>query len=368
MSETRPLTHEEVTIANTGRPRVDRTGQPMDVHDGVIVQWFPGDLFHWYGMGYRNCTETKGAIPPVDCPGIYRPYGGCGFRVDHAVNLYTSPDLVTWTFVRDVLPLGSRPTGIYFRPKVVYNRKTARYVLWINYLPPAPNPLEAYPRATYVIATSATADGPFNVVTSNATVEHTGGGDVTLMVDPATDIGYVAYGSWSTSHRIAIEQLTDDFTNSLGSRASSGLITPPNNEAPILFSRNGMFYLLYGACCCFCHEGSGTIALHATSPLGPWRPLGDGKDLNPVVDLSGNRRIRAQESFTVEVAVEGGPPAWLYVGDLWASAPGPSHFKSQDPQYWQPLVFNDSVTPATIAPLQFLSSFTLNISVGRLSV
>ena len=36
-------------------------------------------------------------------------------------------------------------------------------------------------------------------------------------------------------------------------------IAPPccSNEAPILFSRHGWYYLLYGHTCCFCQPGSG---------------------------------------------------------------------------------------------------------------
>jgi hypothetical protein len=45
-------------------------------------------------------------MPPRDCPGIYRKFGGCGFIEDHAVNLYTSPDLENWTFVKDIFPQG----------------------------------------------------------------------------------------------------------------------------------------------------------------------------------------------------------------------------------------------------------------------
>ena len=71
-------------------------------------------------------------------------FGQCGFRTDHAVNLYTSPDLQQWTFIADILPVESRPEGIYFRPKVVYNVNTEEYVLWINYLAPAISPLVAY--------------------------------------------------------------------------------------------------------------------------------------------------------------------------------------------------------------------------------
>ena len=64
---------------------------------------------------------------------------------DHAVNVYTSPDLARWTPAGDALPVGARPTGIYFRPKVVYNAASKSYVMWINYLAPASSPLEVGP-------------------------------------------------------------------------------------------------------------------------------------------------------------------------------------------------------------------------------
>ena len=86
----------------------------MDIHDGNVIRI--GDLYYWYGMGYTNCTLETGLIPPQNCPGIYLEFGAhCGFRTDHAVNLYTSPDLENWTFVADVFPLEARPEGIYFR-------------------------------------------------------------------------------------------------------------------------------------------------------------------------------------------------------------------------------------------------------------
>ena len=90
----------------------------MGVHDGMIDQW--GGIYFWIGMGYENRTEAAGILPPQDCPGallsslfdaratskgvhisragIYQKFGGCGFREDHALNVYSSPDLVNWTF------------------------------------------------------------------------------------------------------------------------------------------------------------------------------------------------------------------------------------------------------------------------------
>ena len=72
---------------------------------------------------------------------------------------------------------------------------------------------------------------------------------------------YISYGAWSNEHTQTIERLNDNFTNSLGAVASSGPISPPNNEAPILFHRRGWFYLLFGNTCCFCREGADTQVL-----------------------------------------------------------------------------------------------------------
>ena len=47
------------------------------------------------------------------------------------------PDLENWTFVADIFPLGSRPDGVYFRPKVIRNEGSGEFVLWVNHLPPA---------------------------------------------------------------------------------------------------------------------------------------------------------------------------------------------------------------------------------------
>jgi len=169
-------------------------------------------------MGYQNCTMTKSWIPPKNCPGIYDSFGKCGFREDHAVNLYTSPDLEKWTFVADVLPKDQRPLGIYFRPKVIYNRENKEYVLWINYLAPASSPLKAYPSAVFIVATSKSAQGPFKKVTTKASIAVSGGGDFTLMVDPndKNHTAYIAYDAWGNNHSILIEQLTVDYKDSLG--------------------------------------------------------------------------------------------------------------------------------------------------------
>lgn len=232
----------KVNISNV-EPRVTTDGTWMDIHDGNVL--YVNDTFFWFGMGYGNCTETKGLIPPRNCPGIYESFGkGCGFREDHAVRLYASKDLGSWELVSDnVLPLASRPNGIYFRPKVLFNERTRRYVLWINFLPPASTPLTAYPDAVLLVGTATAPEGPYDIVTKKANLSHSGAGDFTVMVDPNSEDqdAYIAYDAWSNSHRVVVEKLTSDYLDSLGSAASTGPLSPSSHEAPVLFERRGVY-------------------------------------------------------------------------------------------------------------------------------
>jgi hypothetical protein len=61
---------------------------------------------------------------------------------------------------------------------------TSKYILWINYLAPAWSPLEAYPKAVYIVASSENPEGPFTVENEKANVAETGGGDFVIFVDP----------------------------------------------------------------------------------------------------------------------------------------------------------------------------------------
>ncbi len=131
-------------------------------------------------------------------------------------------------------------------------------------------------------------------------------------------------------------------------------------EAPLLFSRGGVYYLLFGHTCCFCTPGAAATAWTAPHPLGPWTAAGfvDPPGSNGTASLLG-----AQESIVFEVPLVGGGSTWVWAGDRWNSAPDGQ--KGHDLQYWAPLVFNDSATPPRILPLQrFVDGFTLDVAVG----
>ncbi|CAF3846044.1 unnamed protein product [Rotaria sp. Silwood1] len=337
----------------------------MDIHDGNVIQYEKGGLYYYYGVGYGGCRQFLN----FGCAGEFL-LGDCGFRINHTINLYTSPDLSRWTFIGDMLPwYGDRPVGIYYRPKVIYNRYTGMYVLWINRVPrtgpfDGPNFIDS----SYVVATSRKPEGPFTVVRQKVeTLAYGSPGDFALFVDDddtEKPTGYIAYTSIDSLHRIQIEQLSSDYTDTLGTKATTGSITPMNNEAPIMFKRNGFYYLLFGESCCFCREGGNSYVFVSTHPLGPWT---DAKyDIDPVRNeiIHGiiiRRSISGgQESFIVEAMLNNSSRAYIFVSDRWGSGPT----KATDFQYWQPLQFNDTQTPPCIEELQWVDQFTLDIALS----
>ena len=92
-----------------------------------------------------------------------------------------------------------------------------------------------------VVATSKVPQGPFVIVNDRANLEVSGAGDFTIMIDPQSSnaTAYIAYDAWGNNHALVIEELTPDYHDALGALASTGPISPVNNEAPLLFERKG---------------------------------------------------------------------------------------------------------------------------------
>ena len=64
--------------------------------------------------------------------------------------LYSSADLATWELVNpSLIPGDRRPNGVYFRPKLIHNVLTSRWVLWyfntLDLLNPFTHPFTHHP-------------------------------------------------------------------------------------------------------------------------------------------------------------------------------------------------------------------------------
>jgi hypothetical protein len=319
-----PLPPSTVTLVNfdaSGRPlaRFDTRGSQVDAHGGEI-RWFDG-RYYLYGETYGCGFEWhKLAASPF-----------CGFRV------YSSPNLVEWTDhgplfgVASWEPWQARCHGWSngcFRPHVVFNRSTGKYVLWVN----------VYDRpVSYYVLESDSPLGPFVERGPPTLAFNTAGppgqinnGDENLFVDD-DGTGYVVYTEWARGRgNIVVEELTPDYLNGTGRYSSLGVAY---TESPTLFKRNGIYYVLLGdPNCAYCQTG--TAYFTAPTPLGPW---------------SSSRRISAtscggQPGHVSQLPTPDGGSWYLYQSDLWLNSDGKEGGdlnQAPAPQFWAPLRFDD---------------------------
>jgi len=328
----------EVTISNVD-PRKDVTGSIMDIHDGNTLLLSDG-LYYYYGASYGSCQEPQGDSGCADAG-----MGNCGFRLDHNVSLWTSPDLATWTPAPNgpVFQMAHFPVpGILFCPKVIFNEATNLFVLWFNWIGDP-----AFKESYYAVATAPSPFGPFELVHTNVTMGEDNTGDFNLFLDD-NGAGYIIYTSHITypapNHLMSVEQLSWDFLSTTGLNHSSGFFGDSFVEAPAMFKRDGTYYAVFGSCCCYCKQGSPVYAYSAPSALGPYTKLP-----TPITGAIPGQQTNIAPFVTAD-GVE-----YMWQGDRWQSSPDGE--KGHDFSYWGPLTWSNT----SIQALDFLNSFTLNM-------
>lgn len=343
---------QTVTIDNT-KPRRDATGKIIDAHDGCL-QLF-GPRFYLYGTAYGTND---------------------GYSTANRYRVYSSPDLEQWTLAGELFK--EQPPGIYYRPYVIFNPKTRKYVLWYNW----------YPRqwdGQTGVAISDTPIGPFTIVNPNVQLACSHPGDGSLFVDD-DGTGYYIYTAIDKGYTIRVERLTPDY---LGSSGEISDVLGIGGEAPLLFRRNNLYYVLCGPRCAFCPEGSEVSVFISFSPMGPF---GVAPNINRrtesggstvwtqqtwTVDVPGGKFtlpltnkltyqnnapvIPAQETWVAKIPMAGGP-AFIWMADRWQSAS--DGVKGHDLQFWSsPLKFNPY--DDTILPVENLTRWDITWSWGN---
>lgn len=157
-----------VTIRNDV-PRRDMHGHIIVAHDGCL-QFFDG-RYYLYGTAYSKTA---------------------GYTINNRFRVYSSADMVHWYFEGELLK--SPPDGIYYRPYIVYNAHTRKYVLWYNWYPKLWD-------GRVGVAESDTPVGPFTIVNTQVPVkdadQHPGDGSL-FVDDDAPDILFTARLGWIT--------------------------------------------------------------------------------------------------------------------------------------------------------------------------
>lgn len=307
----------------------DNNGVAINAHGGGIL--YDNEVYYWFG-------EHKIA-------------GKAGNVAQVGVHCYSSSDLYNWRDEGIALAVVENDSThdiargcILERPKVIYNAKTGKYVMWFH--------LElkgsGYKSARCGIAVSDRVTGPYTYVHSirpnretwpvnvldihkqpwkpEAHAGFSGGSlpghpdtlnilgrdypvgqmsrDMTLFVDDdGTAYHICASEENSTLH---ISKLTDDYlaTAGLFSRAFVNRFM----EAPAICKYKGKYYIIASGCTGWSPNAARSAV--ANSIFGPWQELG-----NPCVGADSALTFHSQSAFILPVAGKEG--AFIFMADRW---------------------------------------------------
>lgn len=324
----------------------DDKGVHINAHGGGICQ--KGNVYYWFG-------EHKTA-------------GDEGNRAQVGVHCYSSKDLYHWKDEGIALAVSNDPKSpiakgcILERPKVIFNKKTKKYVMWFHLEPKG----AGYKGAQSGVAVSNKITGPYklliakrpnagfwpmNVPESERVViagfndqsfsgaslpaspdsmrifarDMQGGQmarDMNLFVDD-DGTAYHIYASEENS-ALQISQLTDDYTACSGKYAR--FFVGRFMEAPAMFKKDGKYYLIMSGCTGWA-PNAGRSAV-ATSIWGPWKELS-----NPFVGDDSNTSFHSQSTYVLSVPGKAGQ--FIYMGDRWMPK------NAIDGRYiWLPITFD----------------------------
>lgn len=298
-----------------GRVWLDTEGNPIQAHGGGILYDERSGNYYWYGEYKDGPTYHAHRHGParVDVIGV-----GC----------YSSKDLWAWKNEGIVLAAEEKNEthdlhkyNVLERPKVIYNDKTGKYVMWMH-IDDA-----NYTKASIGVAISNSPTGPFNYLYSKRPHGFESR-DMTLFKDD-TGIAYLIYSSNDNSD-LHISPLDEDYLDV--TRIVQRVLVGQHREAPALFKHEGTYYMITSGCTGWAPNEA---LAHATeSIMGPWETMG-----NPCI--GGNKMFQLTTFFaqsTFVLPVPGLPGLFIFMADRWNPA------DLRDSRYvWLPLIVGGAV-------------------------
>jgi len=236
-----------------------------------------------------------------------------------------------------------------FRPHVLYNASTQKYVLWINDYSAGVN---------YRVFESSQPIGPFTevavptlAVNNNGQPFNNNNGDENLFVD-VDGTGYIIYTDWVSGGDLVVERLNSQYGSGTGSFTRLGTTRV---EAPAMLVRSGTYYITFSDVNCGYCNTNGTSYKTAPSPLGPWTPMSGNMHPGQGIIISSSSCSGQPTNVAVIPTADG--TIYLYQSDRWNG----SNQEAQANYFWEPLQFN---ADASIQPLSCVNSFTTTLASG----
>lgn len=261
----------------------DTSGVPINAHGAGFL--YRKGTYYWFG-------EFKTA-------------GSAGNKANVGISCYQSKDLYHWKNDGIALKVSHKAGSdieagsIIERPKVLYNAKTKRYVMWFH--------LElkghGYASARVGVATSKRPGGPYKFLRSfrpDGQMLR----DMTLFQD---DDGKAYLITTSENNQTQhLSQLTPDYLNTTGHYTR--IFIHDALEAPAVFKANGHYFYIGSHTTGWAPNPA--VAAVADSLTGPWKILG-----NPCRGPDAEKTFGAQSTYFLPVA--GKPGAVIFVADQW---------------------------------------------------
>ena len=346
------LSAQSLESIEPGKKWLDTKGEHINAHGGGVL--FYEGKYYWYG---ENRPER-------------------GFTTKVGVEVYSSTDLMNWTYEGVALAVSEEDGHdiergcIMERPKVVYNDKTKKFVMLFH--------LElkgkGYAAARVGFAVSDTPTGPFRFIRSlrpNAgqwpkdfsekdikkakklnpsdykewwtpqwrKAVNTGlllardvpGGQMSRDMTVFVDDDGKAYHIYSAEENLTlnIAELTDDYLDYTGDfiRIAPG----GHNEAPTIFKRNGMYWMITSGCTGW--DPNEARMFTSSSIWGPWEQLP-----SPFVGDHSEKTFYSQGTYVLKV--HGTEDTFIFMADRWY----PRSLKNSR-YVWLPISFKEDGTP-----------------------
>ncbi len=324
----------ELSSFRPGEPWLDNHGVHINAHGGGVL--FHHGVYHWFG-------EHKIA-------------GGAGNAAHVGVHVYSSPDLYNWKDEGIALAVSDDPKSdiargcILERPKVIFNPRTKKFVMWFHLEPRG----AGYSGARSGVAMADHVAGPYQFLDSfrpnvgvwpeNVPAEFKcplppeeaafipgldlpGGPvpyypkqllfrrdftigqmarDMTLFVDDDGS-AYHIYTS-EANGTLHISRLGDDYLKPAGKfvRIFPGRF----HEAPAIMKRDGRYFLISSDCTGW-SANPARISM-AKNIFGPWEELG-----NPCLGAGEQIASTFNSQSTFILPVAGLKDAFIFMADRW---------------------------------------------------
>lgn len=263
---------------------LDNRGELINAHDGGIL--YQDGIYFWYGMALRPLGLGK--------------QGANGAATTTGIRLYSSRDLYNWTDEGVILPCSDDPTSPlhgpmrFERPKMLFNAKTRKYVLWFHYVKFPGDHGDAVGYGDAGVASADSIRGPFTFHGFHRPIDPQGAvKDCTLFQDD-DGAAYFIYDRKLPGERgLHIVRLTEDF---LGSSEVWAKIAPgTRREAPAMLKHNGYYFLVTSGVSGW--TANAARCCRARNILGPYEDLGD-----PCEGPEAATTYNAQPTYVLPVA------------------------------------------------------------------